>query len=213
MATKGTPPSVERSKVRVVLVEFEGPSGDLQQLAQTLANAVRPQQIVMQAPPALPVPTQPAAHVLPLNGTSPGLFDDLPDVEPARAEAEERPPAPRPANGTKRKPKTPSLISDLDFNSGPKPFKAYIAEIDPQDHQRRYLAITHWLKEYRNITEVGADHVYTCYRLLDLPAQADMTMTFRKLNALAWVEKGSERGMYKITHIGENQLTQARKKE
>jgi hypothetical protein len=206
-----TPP--ERSKVRLVMVEFDGPSGDLQQLAQTLANAVKPQQIVVQAPTAAPLlaPAHLPVNALPQNGVAQNVFDAVTPELPQNPVPE--PPLTKSPNGTKRKMKTPNLISDLDFNSDPKPFKAYIAEIDPQDHQRRYLAITQWLKEYRQIEEAGADHIYTCYRFLDLSVPDDMTVTFRKLKALAWVERGSARGMYKITHIGENQLTEARKKE
>jgi hypothetical protein len=161
--------------------------------------------------PALPAPAQPASIAAGKNGAAPDLFEALPTEEDSDPEPE--PPTTKPSNGTKRKLKTPNLISDLDFNSGLKPFKEYIAEINPQDHLRRYLAITQWLKEHHRIAEVGADHVYTCYRFLNLPVPDDMTVAFRNLKRLAWVEKGSTRGMYKITHIGENQLTEARKKE
>jgi len=197
---KGHPPSGERSKVRVVMVEFEGPSGDLHQLTQTLANAVRPQPVIMQAPATPALPPAP-----PQNGAQPDLFQH---VDAATAPAvEEQPPAPKPPNGAPRKLRTPNLISDLDFDGGPKSFKAYIDEINPSGHHARYLAITQWFKEYRQVPEIGADHVFTCYRYLNLPVPADMTLAFRQLKAKQWVEAGEARAHYKITHIGLNQLT------
>lgn len=123
-------------------------------------------------------------------------------------------PAPAPKAPSKpsapKKLRTPNLISDLDFDSGPKSFKAYIDEIQPTGHHLRYLAITQWFKEYRQILEIGADHVFTCYRFLNLPVPADMTMAFRQLKGKQWVEAGEARAHYKITHIGLNQLTQSK---
>ena len=121
--------------------------------------------------------------------------------------------AAKPHNGAKRKHKTPSIISELEFISGVKPFKEYIEEQTPKDHSKRYLAITQWLKEYRGIAEVGADHVYTCYRFLSMAVPNDILSVFRALKKQGWVETGSEPGLFKINHIGENKLTPAKNKE
>lgn len=210
MANKGHPPSSERSKVRVVMVEFEGPSGDLHQLTQTLANAVRPQPIIMPAAPtpALPVPAAP-----PTNGTGPDLFHNVSADDLTPEVAVERVTAPKAGNGAKRKSKVPAVIENIDFTGEPQPFKQFMAELNVEDYGRRYLGITQWFKEHRQTPEIGADHIYTCYRFLSLPVPEDLTVAFRKLKAAGAVANGSKRGLYRITHIGENQLTEARKKE
>jgi hypothetical protein len=205
----------ERAKVRVVMVEFEGSSGDLQQLAQTLANAVRPQQIIMpiHAPPTqAALPSAPAA-----NGQQRDLFADYQDADVAdevdEPPMEEKVPAPKPANGQKRKQKTPSLIEDIDFTGEPSPFKDFMQELGVEDHGRRYLGIAQWFKEHRSLAEIGADHIYTCYKFLTLSVPEDVTAAFRSLKRRGAVAKGSGRGLYRITHVGENILTEARKQD
>jgi hypothetical protein len=194
-----------------MLVDFEGTSSDLQQLAQTFANAVKATQPVVGT---LLVPPSSGAAVPALsnrqNGEGPGLFDIIEAGEPAVA-APAQAPAAKPQNGSKKKKlRTPNPISDLDLTSGPKPFKEYYEEHAPKDHSKRYLVVAHWLREYRNIAEVGADHVYTCYRFLGMAVPDDVLSVFRGLKKQAWVEAGSSPGTFRINHIGENQLTQAK---
>jgi hypothetical protein len=206
----------ERSKVRVVMVEFEGPSGDLQQLAQTLANAVRPQQIIMQLPAAASLP---AIAPPPAAPAQRDLFTDVPDAEvypenpPAPPAPAKRVSVPKPQNGAKRKPKTPNVIEEIDFTGQPHPFKEFMTALGVEDHGRRYLGISQWFKEHRQTPEIGADHIYTCYKFLSLTVPGDVTVAFRNLKLNGAVATGSARGMYRITHIGENILTEARKKE
>ena len=205
MAKKAYSESGERSRVRFIMVDFDGTSSDLQQLAQTFANAVKaPQSVVVTLPapqqnghpPALPH-AQPAEQ--------PGLFDE---VEAAEQGAEPAAPVARPQNGTKKKPKlrTPVVLTDLNLTDGDKPFEKYVEEQTPRKHSKRYLVIAQWLKECRNITEVGADHVYTCYRHLSLSVPDDVLSVFRAMKKQGWVTEGSEPGMFKINHIGKKQL-------
>jgi hypothetical protein len=86
-----------------------------------------------------------------------------------------------------------------------------MAALGVEDHGRRYLGITQWFKEHRQTPEIGADHIYTCYKFLGLPVPEDVTVAFRNLKQSGAVAKGSARGLYRITHIGENMLTEARK--
>lgn len=125
MASKGNnSPPPERSRVRFMLVDFDGSSADLQQLAHTFASAVKmPQPIIMTAPPALPgvatPPTSTIANPPQQNGHTP-LFDGIHPTEPDGAAPEVIiPPASKSQGAAKRKLKTPSIISDLEFNDGP----------------------------------------------------------------------------------------------
>ena len=55
------------------------------------------------------------------------------------------------------------------------------------------------------------NHIYTCYRFLNMNnLPEDVLSIFRSLKKGAWVVAGSEAGMFKITHVGENKLAQAR---
>lgn len=198
-----------------MLVDFDGSSGDLHQLAQTFAHAVR-----------LPQPgTRTIASPPPGNGALPpvqqrpteesnGLFDDLPDPDIIETTVEEGAPADKPANGTKRKKlRTPVVVSTLDLTKGPVSFDDFIKDQDPKKHSKRYLAITQWLKQYGGLAEIGADHVYTCYRHLGLNVPKDVLSIFRGLKTQGWVEEGSEPGLFKITHVGENHLLKSKGKE
>ena len=218
MASKNhNPPPNDHVRARFMLVDVEGSSQDLQQIAQAFAHAVKAGQPVVVHLPALPAPQEPApmrtlngatesnGHArAPLNGAA---------TDAVEVDAEVKAPASRPQNCVKRKLKTPTLISDLEFTSGAKPFQAYIEEQSPKDHSKRYLAIAYWLRQYRNITEIGANHVYTCYRCLSMGVPDDVGSALRGLKKQAWMEAGSARGLFKLTHIGENQLTPEKPKE
>jgi hypothetical protein len=166
---------------------------------------------------ALPAPANGPSVSSPTNrqnGDGPGLFDQLDAGEPIHAQSEAEAPAASPPNSTRKKKKLRTPVPlDLDLTSGSKPFKTYFEEQEPKTDSKRYLVIAQWLKEHRNIPEIGADHVYTCYRFLGMSVPEDVLSVFRGLKKQAWVEGGSSPGMFKINHIGENQLTQAKKKE
>lgn len=204
MRSKGSSPTGEKSRFRFVLVEGEVAPGELQMFAQTFAAALKPpqqqngvqaHQAAITTPPALPRPQV----------EQPSLFDEGP------AEDEVPEPGSLPAakshTGVKKKLRTPQLVSELEFTSGPKSLEEYIHEIDPKEHSRRYLALTYWLRQYRNCPEVSGDHIYSCYRALGLHVPRDVGSVFRALKRQEWVEPGSKTGCYKITHIGENLLT------
>jgi len=131
--SKGNQPSGEKSRFRFVLVEGEVAPGELQMFAQTLAAAIRQPPQTSQVPSngAITAPPKPQAE-------QPDLFNDIePEIE---AEPEgESPLPPKPQNGSKKKLRTPQLVSGLEFKSGEKSLEDYIREIDPKEHSKRYL--------------------------------------------------------------------------
>ena len=112
----------------------------------------------------------------------------------------------------KRKLKTPNVIEDIDFGGQPIPFREFMDDLRADEHNQRYLGIAQWFKDYRQVLEIGADHIYTCYKFLGLQVSKDVTAPFRSLKKMGGVARDESSGMYRITHIGENVLTQARKK-
>jgi hypothetical protein len=205
-----TPPSNERVRARFMLVDLEGTSQDLQQIAQAFAHAVKASHPAVVQMPALPAPQEPAPmralnSAAEANGHGAATLNGEVATEPAPAPADTASPS-KPQNGSKRKLRTPVLISELEFTSGPKTFQAYIEEQAPKDHSKRYLAIAYWLRQFRSIAEISIDHVYTCYRALGLGVPDDVGGVLRGLKRQAWMETGSAKGFFKLTHIGENQL-------
>ena len=210
MAKHILPPPNDRMRARFVLCEVEGSSQEIQNAAQAFAQVMKSSQptVVYLPPPqesvrALPPAAQPNGHAAaPPNEAVP---------EPVPAPAEATAPQSRPQNGGKKKFRTPVLVPNLETTSGPKSLQAYIEEQAPKDHSKRYLAIAYWLRQYRNASEINTDHVFTCYRALKLNVPHDVGSVLRKLKVQAWMETGSARGMFKLTHIGENQLIPEKK--
>jgi hypothetical protein len=207
MAAKTNQTSPERSRVRFIMVDFDGTSSDMHQLAQTFAAAVKAptQNFVMMSPANRNGMTPPIQLAeAPLNGSG-----DAPET-PSDEEVVQLltpPPALKPqGNPGKRKLRTPVMVSALEFTGGPVPFKAYCEDQAPEEHSKRYLVCAQWLKEYRNIVEVSADHIYTCYRAVGMNVPADVLCTLRGLKKQGWVQNGSKRGLFRITHVGEGQL-------
>lgn len=205
MANKPSP-SNGHARIRFTHVDFDGPADQLQQLVQTFAQAVKaPQQIFVTtpAPAALPAPTPFSGgnRVLEQAAEVAAVVVDAPPAETVNGAATEAGAKPR-----RRKYKTPAVIADLEFTGGPMPLQRYIDEQAPEENSKRYLAIAFWLKEYRGYEEIGADHIYTCYRALGLNVPGDVLGVFRKLKGQGWVVEGSQKGLFKINHIGEGQL-------
>jgi hypothetical protein len=90
--------------------------------------------------------------------------------------------------------------------SGQVPFAEYFRSKNPATHSKRYLVIAAWLKEYRQLTEIGIDHVYTCYRTMGLSPVADMGQVFRGCKQRGWFYSGSQRGLFAINHVGLGQV-------
>jgi hypothetical protein len=209
----------ERTRARIMLADFDGSSADFQHLVQAIGHAVKGSSPVIMTVQALPVangPTATLAAPTRQNGDGPTAFDHGPVEEPevqVEPQVEASPAPPKSQNGAKRKHKTPPLVEGLECTSGSKPLKDYLNAVGPDGHAMRYLAITQWLKEHRNFEEVGASHIYTCYKFLDMTVPPDVLGVFRGLKKRDCVQQGSADGLYKITLVGENQLTKARNKE
>lgn len=198
----------ERSRARIVVLDFDLAGGDMNQLAGAILSAIKPPLPVVTALPAAPPKARPCQQ----NGNQASLLEQQIQAE----EQKELPPqydtpvaGVNPTNGVRKKKRlrTPKPLH-LDLVSGDKPFKDYHDQIGPKSDSRRYLVIAQWLKVYRGITEIGADHVYTCYRRMSRQVPGDVLSVFRGLKKQGWVETGSAPGLFKINHIGENQLVQ-----
>ena len=187
------------TRIRFIMLEADGDAADLHQIAQAISLAVRP-AVIQHAPPALPA--------LPRNGSQQAIEHHPADQHAIDAEASEpafdAAPA-RKAPAKKRRLRSPEVL-DLDLTSGDVPFLAYHQEKNPSNHSKRYLVIAAWFKLHRQIDEIGVDHIYTCYRLMNQNVVDDVGSIFRAGKAQGWFHPGQQAGWYAINHVGLNQV-------
>jgi hypothetical protein len=180
------------SRVRFVLFDAEVPDGEMGSLMQTIQNALRmptPVPIVQRiaaAPKAVaeePPPGEQSAEVV-----EDAEFEETAHQPVARARAQRKPP------------KTPNVV-EMDMKSD-----VSLAEFangkDAGSHHKRYMIAATWLKEHRGIDAVTADHIYTCYKSMNWPANVpDFAQPLRELkSAKLFGQPG--KGLYAINHIG-----------
>jgi hypothetical protein len=179
--------------VRFVLFDAEVPDGEMGSLMQTIQNALR------QPTPAPSI--QRIAAAPKAAGAEPPLGEQPTEVVIEDAEFEEalHPPAARPR--TQRKaPKAPNVI-EMDMKSDVS-LADFAKGKDAGSHHKRYMIAATWLKEHRGIDAATADHIYTCYKSMNWPANVpDFAQPLRELkSAKLFTQPG--KGLYAINHIG-----------
>ena len=191
------------TRIRFIMLEADGDAADLHQIAQAISQAVRPTTVIQQvaAPPAMPA--LPANAPLRSNGADPDLH---PSVEIVDESITTSPPAARKSPAKKRKLRTPEILADLDLTSGTVPFVQYFNEKNPGNHSKRYLVIAAWLKEYRQLDAISIDHIYTCYRMVNLNVVDDVGSILRGCKDRGWFNHTDQPGWYAINHVGLNQV-------
>jgi hypothetical protein len=191
----------DKGKVKMTVIHFETESDNetlqenIRSIAQTLSRALTPQQTrIVHAP----------AQLTSGNGATAEQTQDGEDFVDALDSDFETPTASKSkAKSTAvRQLRSPTLL-DLDLTSGDVPFKTFMEQKKPAGDNKRYLVVAQWLKTYLNIDEITMDHVYTCYRSLNWNVPDDAAAPLRSIKAKAWMRKGTTKGAYAITHIGE----------
>jgi hypothetical protein len=199
MSKQGVNPS-GRSRVRVLYLEGDLASGDLEQLTATLAGAVRPAII---AKPSLVAGAASAksrtnghdaeSDQIEFEELEPEVADDA-DLVVERASAKPR------------KYPSPKIVADLDVIGNGNSFADFATLLgNPEEIQTRYLIAAYWLTEYAKVEPVTYDHVYTCYRAADWVFEiSDPTFPFRNLKKRGWGEVKS--GQLTLNQIGKAQV-------
>ena len=186
------------TRIRFIMLEADGNAADLQQIAQAITSAVRP--TVIQIPAQQPMPALPHTPNHAIEATL-----EVPASEDPAADNHASQPRKASGNGQKRKLPVPTVL-DLDLTSGAVPFAQFVQEKNPGDHTKRYLVIAAWLKEQRQIDEININHIYTCYRKLNLNVVPDVAGVLRGAKKQGWFHAGSQPGLYAINHIGLGQV-------
>jgi hypothetical protein len=194
MATKKQVPGPSGSaRIRFVMLEADVDNGNLSEFANTIANALKGSSYQKALTPASNA--HPKEHS---NGES--IEASVDESQDEVIDDDASPPPAKPST----KPRKPFVskvkVIELDLNSGDMPFEKYVAERAPEQLISKFLVIAVWLKEFRQVDEITADHAYTCFKKVGWGVVSDMTQPFRDL------KKGGrgdyENGKFKVNHIG-----------
>lgn len=184
------------SKFRLIVLEAEGPEGELSQMASAIKDALRPSQV------AQPRVAKPQGQVIEQYADADGEFAP-PEFEDADYAEETSAPA---ATPKPRKPAKRTVVS-MDLDS-PVSLADFAAKYPIKNDKDRFLVALAFLKEHRpDISPINADHLFTCFKSMDWPSGArDFSQPLRNLKAEQLVDAGEERGTYVINHVGEGKL-------
>lgn len=198
------PPLNPKGKVKFKFVEFEleGSDETLKDSLKSIASA-----IIRGSSSDRQVPRVISAAIVDASDTrTPAADENIDEAEVAEVEvAEEVEARPRPV---KRSPaRTPVVVDSLDLRGGDKPLAAFLTEFKvPDEVTKRYLAIALWCKSHRKLDEIGADHVYTCYRGMGWTIPNDPGQPFRDMKKHGWMKSGTAKATFAINHIGEGEV-------
>ncbi|WP_299607817.1 hypothetical protein [uncultured Tateyamaria sp.] len=183
------------SKIRLIVLEAEGPEGELSQIASAIKDALRPSQV------AQPRVAKPQGQVIEQHADTDGEFE-APEFEDADyVEETSAPTAPKPRKPAKR------VVVHMDLDS-PVSLAEFATKYPIKNDKDRFLVALAFLKEHRpDISPINADHLFTCFKSMDWPSGArDFSQPLRNLKAEHFVDAGEERGTYVINHVGEGKL-------
>jgi len=198
---------------RYMDIEMEGGNDALAEGLRSLAHALSRGSGV----------TSPSTRVLPASRpTTPGTTSEPEEPDPQQeiqfppdgedgklgesAVSEVQPNGDAPDRPRQRRtPRTPSILNDIDLNSGTVSLKDFAAQKKPQELSDRFIVVAAWYKQYQSHAEINADRIYTAFKFLEWPSPDDVPQTLRNLKSRnKWFDKGAGTGAYKINIIGLN---------
>ena len=191
---KQPPGTKSPSRIRFVMVEAELGDGDIGQITQAISNALRgpnPSVVKRIAAPAQQANGNGEAAAFEAEVDEEVAEDfDVVNVTPASPKVRAtRKPAPKPT------------VVEIDVTTEPS-LASCMAKTNPKSQHKRYLAIAAWLHDHRGIEAVTADHIFTCYRLLNWPINiVDFAQPLRELKHQQYFTT-PERGKYAINQLG-----------
>jgi len=203
-------PDQGRVKFRVIEFDVEGSNATLTEGMRNIAAAIsrgngfaQPVRVVQHTNGS------PAASLS--AGTAPEDEVEYEDAAPTEEEptvTTRRPSAPR-------KPPVLKLVKGIDWSTPAPSLKDFLAGLDLNSGTRKYAAIAHWFKEYRETPAITVDHIYSAYKHLgftDLPRFANDTLQdLKNKREYKWLDAGPNRGEYVINAYGDQEVAKWRK--
>jgi hypothetical protein len=114
------------------------------------------------------------------------------------------------AQSAKAKPKgkaklSPSIVKDLNLKpSGKKSLDAFSSEKKPSSNQQKCAVSVYYLRNELALDEVGADHIYTCFKHMKWRVPSDLRNTLQYTASKdGWLDT-ADMSDIKMTAIGDN---------
>jgi hypothetical protein len=190
-----------RGKFRLIEFDFEGGNASIQESLRSIAAALRTNRdIPIPAAPALPAMIERSAPLI-LETTAPreARVPAEPDHNRSKLNS-----APKSRSKTVRSPE----VVDLDLTTGSMSLEQFCQSKNPDADHKKYAVIAFWLKKYRNMPVVTADHIHTCYLHMNWHTPRSPAQPLRDLKSRhRWFNKGEGVGEYAINHIGDNEVS------
>ncbi len=204
-------------RIRFMEVELEGNNETLLEGIRNITSAM-PQTVVVNAKqvPAR-APTKAIASGPAFSPEHQEEETDVAQEAEANEIAEERPTVEkesRRARGPRPAGKIPPLAENLNIDGDPMPLRQFCLALKPLEELSdldKTVAVAMWLKEHRQIDEVGASELYTCYKFMDWAPPIDPTSPMRNLKNKTQKMDISSPGKYRLTTLGERHYRGLRK--
>jgi hypothetical protein len=87
------------------------------------------------------------------------------------------------------------------LSSDKESFKDYATRKDPRTDNQKYLVVSRWLHEFKNIDSVTIHHIYTCFQAMKWTSQKEVSQPFRTMMKKDSYYRKNGKG-WKLTHVG-----------
>lgn len=188
-----------KGKVTFVMFQVEGDDETLQQGFRAMEQAFQ-----RLGPPARSHTALPGAVHLLSRAERPG---DVPapgdEEEFAASEQTEAASSEAETQGSKapRRYTQPKFLSELELTSDKESFKDYATKKDPKTDSQKYLVVSRWLQQFKNMDTITIDHVFTCFQAMKWTSQKDVSQPFRVMMKNDSYYQKNGKG-WKLTHVG-----------
>jgi hypothetical protein len=102
-------------------------------------------------------------------------------------------------------------MADLEFDQSAS-LKGFVDEHKPTSDNERYLVVSGWFQKCRTVESIGIHHIYTAFQKMSWKSQKDIAQPFRLMKKKSFFTSGG-RGLFKITHIGLDELVKIKDKK
>lgn len=193
------PQIIGRSKIRLLFMDADLASGDIQELTNALTSAIRPTHLISRqiAPSRLIEASDPAAADQ--SDTSASETGFAVEQEEEIVDVPKGPSKPR-------KYRSPKVVNDLDMKAGGNSFSNFASEKgNPSETTTRYLIAAYWLAEFASLSTATVDHIYTCYKSAGWTFDVvDPGLPFRYFKRQGFGDTNA--GQFTINHIGKGRV-------
>jgi hypothetical protein len=189
-----------KGKVTFVMFQVEGDDETLQQGFRAMEQALQR----IGTPSRLAAPHADPAKLLAKSEKPADIQLDAEEPEHELPEGQPEEPGAVTDGQRVNKPRNytqPQFLADLDLSSDKESFKDHSTRKDPKTDNQKYLVVSRWLHEFKNIDAVTIHHVYTCFQAMKWTSQRDVSQPFRTMMKKDSYYQKNGKG-WKLTHVG-----------